>query len=161
MSVYMCVHTYICVYVYKYCCALVKLMKKVVGPGAHIHTCVCVLLCVCVCVCVHYLLSILFFLSSLLRVKRSEFVTRHSCQPQIIKFCSISSADPVNHPLLSTVRGWESGIGCYSTNPSHRCHNPLLSPAPGMSEQAFSTGSQFPPLEKEGLLLTPWWMASE
>lgn len=69
---------------------------------------------VCICflflsVCVHahthacyVTLSLSFFvLISHLRAKSSELLTGHSCQSQIIKFCSISNVDPVNHPSLS------------------------------------------------------------
>ena len=48
----MCMHTYvgICVHIYKYACALVKLMKQVVRPGQ--------------CVCVHLPLFSLWFTKS-------------------------------------------------------------------------------------------------
>lgn len=50
---------------------------------------------------VHDFLSILFFLAGLLRVKSSEFLTGHSCRPQVIKFCSVTVLT-----LLPAPRHW-------------------------------------------------------
>lgn len=57
--------------------------------------------CVCACVRARTHMYMTFSLSVSFPSASSGFLSRHSCPPQIIKFCSISSANPINCPLLS------------------------------------------------------------